>query len=71
MDTDIHIYLEYSRRGVRGGDKYWSTFGGQFHPGRDYELFGIIAGLRTFEDTKHIPLRGVPDDIGWETSDDW
>lgn len=71
MGTDIHLYMEYSQKNDKRSDKYWANFGGRFSMGRDYELFGIIAGLRTTEDTKHIPLRGVPENMGYETREDW
>jgi len=63
MGCDIHLYIEY-----KNGDQ-WSNFGRRINPGRNYSLFGSLAGVRCESD--HITPRGVPDDIGYSAFDDW
>jgi hypothetical protein len=65
MGTDIHAYIEYRE----SPDSSWRSFGTKFSLDRDYKAFGYLAGVR-FE-VPHIPLRGVPKNIAWATSDDW
>jgi hypothetical protein len=64
MGCDIHCYLEYTTDRKYG----WVTFGGRINPGRNYTLFGRLAGVRTGEDPV-FPVRGLPFDIASEA--DW
>lgn len=64
MGCDIHVYTEYSEDGTN-----WYGFGGRINPGRDYGMFGIIAGLRTGDEPLY-PLKGLPADAGWEAGRD-
>lgn len=65
MGCDIHIYPEYSS--FRSGAKdYWQNFATNMNPGRDYELFGALAGIRGFPGPI-VPIRGLPDDLAMMT----
>jgi hypothetical protein len=56
MGCDIHAFLEYKNKNK------WISKGRIFGGGwRDYEVFGILAGVRT-PITPIIPLRGMPKD---------
>jgi hypothetical protein len=48
-----------------GPERYgWASFGGRINPGRNYLLFGKIAGVRV-EGVAAIPPRGFPHDAGY------
>jgi len=73
MGCDIHLYLEYSGEPTEGRKRYWSGLGGRINPGRDYDLFAKIAGVRDYSDDgakKMFEPRGSPDDMGWAAADD-
>lgn len=59
MGCDIHTFIEYSDFTDRNGDPYWSCFGGQINHGRDYTMFGLLAGVRGGEAL--ISPRGLPE----------
>lgn len=65
MGCDIHCYVEYRKK----SDDRWRDFGGRINPGRNYCLFGAMAGVRT----GHIPFiipRGCPQDCASEAFGD-
>lgn len=66
MGCDIHLYAEHRRR----DDGYWFGFGGQMNPGRDYALFGTLAGVRG-EGPPVVEPRGYPKDAGWRARGDY
>lgn len=65
MGCDIHVYIESKPY----PDGRWWGFGGRLNPGRDYHVFGALAGVRC-RDIEHIPPRGLPDDCAHQTWDD-
>jgi len=66
MGCDIHCYIEYKR----AESEHWSDFGGRINPGRNYWMFGAMAGVRR-EDLAFIDPRGVPNDIAYHAFNDW
>lgn len=63
MGTDIHAFVEVV------GEEAVSLTEGEFYIGRDYHLFGALAGIRTAEPPL-VPVRGIPQDpsrdvAGW------
>jgi hypothetical protein len=67
MGADIHMYVEYRNKRqakdleTQGRDPYWYSFGGHFNPGRNYTMFGVLAGVRgqykdSFEPKGRIPF---------------
>lgn len=66
MGCDVHVMIEYDR--FNDGGKSWWNFGGTINPGRDYEMFGHLAGVRC-EDNEHLPLRGLPENPSWDAKD--
>jgi hypothetical protein len=59
MGCDIHVYAEYSL--LNRAEPYWMTVGGRINPGRDYDLFAKLAGVRTDDPAgQMIPTRGLP-----------
>jgi hypothetical protein len=66
MGCDIHMYPEYRRR----GSDWWDGFTGRWHPGRDYALFGFLAGVRDDGPPVARP-RGFPTDAGYRAKEDY
>lgn len=60
MGCDIHCYIEHARRPSADGRVFWSAFGGRINPGRDYRMFGVLAGVRS-DDQPMFALRGLPE----------
>lgn len=69
MGTDIHWFVE--RRATESGE--WSLLDGDVpfylseesplvYRGRNYELFGALAGVRGVQ-SRMLPLRGLPSDV--------
>jgi hypothetical protein len=67
MGCDIHVYVEYRRPGQAD----WAGFGDRVNPGRDYAVFGCLAGVRRGQPAGLVPPRGIPDDLGWSCHGDW
>ena len=59
MGCDIHMFIEYSDFTGQDGEPHWSTFGGECGPGRDYKMFGLMAGVRGREEL--YQPKGLPD----------
>ena len=58
MGCDIHCYIEY-----KDGDSF-NDFGGRINPGRNYEMFELMAGVRGEVANALIEPRGMPQDAG-------
>lgn len=69
MGCDIHVYPEY--RDAKQSREHWYGFGGRFNPGRDYEMFELLAGVRGKETAALIEPRGVPENLSWQADDDY
>jgi hypothetical protein len=71
MGCDIHCYIEFRGKKKVHDDwsKKWSSFGGRINPGRHYELFTRLSGVRGYTD---IPIAnfGLPEDISWSVEHD-
>lgn len=65
MGCDIHCYIEYKKQ----GDDRWRDFGGRINPGRNYWMFGAMAGVRT-DHIPHLVPRGWPEDCAYAAFDD-
>lgn len=66
MGCDIHCYVEY-QVSYFGGEPQWACFGNRINPGRDYELFALMADVRNYYSPRIEPLytpRGLPEDVG-------
>lgn len=48
----------------------WQDFGGRINPGRNYHLFGRMAGVRG-DGPPVVAPRGIPDDLAWYAKADW
>lgn len=67
MGCDAHMYVEYRKKTFR--ENYWSNLGGKINPGRNYWMFGLIAGVRCeFEES--LEPKGLPDNLGWYSEQD-
>jgi hypothetical protein len=69
MGCDIHLFIEHKRK----DSKYWSSFGGEINPGRDYEIFARLAGVRNRleeEITPVAPNRGLPEGTSYIIKDE-
>lgn len=60
MGCDIHCYIEYGGR----EDSDCRGFGGCINPGRNYTIFGYLAGVRG-EGRPVVSPRGVPSQMGY------
>lgn len=75
MGCDIHVFCErYNKESKRWENLslYKKNEGGTFkevnvYDGRDYQLFGLLAGVRSIINPFVIP-RGIPDDLSCEVS---
>jgi hypothetical protein len=65
MGCDIHCYVEYRLN----GEDSWRGFGGRINPGRNYVMFGFLAGVRD-DGPPVVGLRGFPDNASWQAKDD-
>ena len=73
MGCDIHLYIEHAHPQPDDKKLYWQSLGGRINPGRDYDLFAKIAGVREYSDQPSkclIPPKGSPVDLGWSAADD-
>jgi hypothetical protein len=66
MGCDIHCYVEY--RDPKS-DRGWNGFGGRINPGRNYWMFGAMAGVRT-DNIPYIEPRGLPEDVAYDAFGD-
>lgn len=63
MGCDIHCYIEYKP----AGSDDWSDFGGRINPGRNYDLFAKLAGIRNYDEIEPVAKpRGYPKDAAYE-----
>lgn len=67
MDCDIHMYAEVKRT---RNDMWGGVLGGRMNPGRNYLLFGRLAGVGT-NGPAVVEPRGIPDDTGWGARGDY
>jgi hypothetical protein len=73
MGCDIHMYVQYREKKERENElnrDWWYEFGDQISPGRNYSMFGILAGVRSSyyddEGVTHLEPKGLPDfGLGW------
>ena len=69
MGCDIHVMLEHRKRGTERWDalSYYAI-----NPGRDYEKFSRLAGVRgDGEGFDVVDPRGMPSDPSWATSNEY
>lgn len=76
MSADIHMYIEYRSKTPSPHanptlKSAWSNFGSQYYVGRNYSLFGLLAGVRDDRQPAIVEPRGMPEDFGSETRDDY
>jgi hypothetical protein len=67
MGCDIHMFIE---EGIQYSDSplSWWGFCNRINAGRNYAMFGILAGVRC-PDYMMYPPRGLPDALGWDVRD--
>src|SRR3990167_4899571 len=71
MGCDIHCYVEYKPIGCDPLDPLrWWPFCDRINPGRNYTLFGHIAGVRS-EGPPVVEPRDVPSDMAWRADQDY
>ena len=72
MGCDIHCYMEYKTADYEDSYSRWRPMGGRINPGRNYRIFGYLAGVRDDEVEQVAPLRGFPEDAGYAAhGDEW
>ncbi len=65
MGCDIHMYVEYKRK----ERSVWSSFGGKINPGRNYNMFARMAGVRGEFEGVSLEPKGMPEDAGYKAND--
>ena len=62
MGCDIHMFVQYREKKevYDKPDMYWEDFGGELNPGRNYSMFGVLAGVRYSPD-KGYDSKGIPE----------
>lgn len=79
MECDIHLRLEIKLRKDKKWTDYYTEKAGEWkgcwilNPGqtwsdRIYEMFAVLADVRNYNDSEHLPLRGFPGDADRLTS---
>jgi hypothetical protein len=72
MGCDIHCYVEHRALVQKSEyDRYWSGFGGRINPGRNYRIFGRLAGVRRDGEEQVAPVRGIPNDLAYDAAGDF
>lgn len=66
MGADIHMYIEYKTK----KSNYWNNFAGKINPGRNYMMFGIMAGVREIYPDSFEP-KGLPKELSYCCEDDY
>jgi hypothetical protein len=73
MGCDIHVFIEYSRKPEieKSTDRrFWDNFGAHFNPGRDYQMFALLAGVRgTYDKSREPKGRLEYNELGYRTQD--
>lgn len=71
MGCDIHTYLEYTMNPEPQGDRgpYWCSWGERVNPGRNYGMFGLLAGVRGSY-THSFKPKGLPDNLSYTVASD-
>lgn len=57
MGCDGHFYIQYKKK-TDNFDDWWFDFGGEISPGRNYLMFGILAGVRD-RTSRHFEPKGI------------
>jgi hypothetical protein len=70
MGCDIHCYIQYKKK--TDDDKWWWTFGGKINPGRNYAMFGVLAGVRYRDIHGSFSPKGIlpTEKQSWKVRDD-
>jgi len=73
MGCDIHAYIEhYSKKDLLTGKCFVDSYCGRINFGRDYLMFGLLAGVRSLE-APVVPTRGLPTNppLSWECATEY
>jgi hypothetical protein len=57
MGCDAHFYIQYKKK--TEDDQLWRNFGGRLNPGRNYAMFGILAGVRDKNPPHSFEPKGI------------
>lgn len=67
MGCDIHLFIEHKDKQYN----HWEGFGGKINPGRNYDIFTRLCGVRNYQKEEPITFpRGLPEDISWRANDE-
>lgn len=67
MGCDIHAFIDYDDFVKQDGEIYVSCFA-TLHLRRNYNLFGLMAGVR-YQELKLFEPRGLPKNLSYQTKD--
>ncbi len=71
MGCDIHLFVEIRKRQTSNSkhNKWFPvSFRGEFSD-RIYGMFSALANVRNYNELKHLPIRGLPEDLGYKAFD--
>lgn len=68
MGCDIHLYLENVETIYNGNLQSRSI--GQFHSGRNYTMFSLMANVRNYDGNTLFSPKGLPTPLGYEAKYD-
>jgi hypothetical protein len=64
MGADIHMFIHYKEKD--SSSDWWRDFGGNINPGRDYTMFGVLAGVRIGTFDEGLSPKGLPEhSLSW------
>lgn len=76
MGADIHMFVEYRNKKraqemkAEGRTSCWYGYGGRINPGRNYTLFGVLAGVRGQYRDSFMPKGKLDrEEMGWSSRD--
>jgi len=71
MGCDIHCYIEHRVKLLTSKyDERWQSFGGRINPGRNYDIFAKLAGVRSYGDSERPKPKGLPENLGYYAKSD-
>lgn len=70
MGCDIHCYIQYKEK--TEDNRWWDCFGGHIYLGRNYAMFGVLAGVRDKYAPHSFQPKGLlpKEKLSWRVKDD-
>jgi hypothetical protein len=70
MGADVHMFIQYKEKS--DNKEFWWPFGSKINPGRNYAMFGILAGVRNHDAPNRFEPKGIlpKEKRSWPVEDD-